>query len=95
MTADPPLLRQWRMTGSQLHLNLSLIYPALPNPYHLIRHSIGWTLSMNKDRRVMKKVNQIVTPTQKGLCQLPLGEVPEVQKAYLQCAMDRYKYTAQ
>ena len=49
---------------------------------------------MNKDRRVMKKVNQIVTLTQKGLCQLPQGEVPEVQKAYLQCAMARYKYTA-
>ena len=94
---SPPsiLLRQWRMTGSQLHLNLSLIYPVLLNPYHLIRHSIRWTLNMNKNMRVMKKVNQIVTLTLKDLCQQPQGEVPGVQKAYLQCTMDRYKYTAQ
>ena len=95
LTAHPPPLRQWRMTGSQLHLNLPLIYPVLLNPYHLIRHSIGWTLNMNKNMGVMKKVNQIVNLTLKGLCRQPQGEVPGVQKAYLQCTMDRYKYTAQ
>ena len=83
------------MTGSQLHLNLSPIYPVLLNPYHLIRHSMVWALNMNKNMRVMKTVNQIVTLTLKDLCQQPQGEVPGVQKAYLQCTMDRYKYTAQ
>ena len=91
----PSTAEQWRMTGSQLHLNLSLIYQVLLNTYHLIRHSFGWTLNMNKNMRVMKKVNQIVTPTLNDLCQQPQGELPGVQKAYLQCAMDRYKYTAQ
>ena len=74
------------MTGSQLHLNLSLIYPVLPNPY-LVRQSLMWTVNMNKN----KKVNQRVIQTLKFLHQQPQGEVPEVQKAYLQCAMDRYK----
>ena len=37
LTTHPPLLSQWGM-GSQLHLDLPLIYPALLNPYYLIRH---------------------------------------------------------
>ena len=85
--SPPPLLRQWRMTGSQLHLNLSLTYPVLPHPYHLIRHPLMRTVNMNKN----KKVNGRVTQTLKVLYQQPQGGVPEVQKAYLQCTMDRYK----
>ena len=59
----------------------------IAQPPYLIRQSLMWTVNMNKNKRV----NQRVTQTLEVLYQQPQGEVPEVQRAYLQCAMDRYK----
>ena len=81
-----PLLRQWRMTGSQLHLNLPLTCLVMSNPY-LIRQSMMWMwiVYKSKSQRVNQRVTLIVPYLQHQ------EGVPGVPKAYLQCAMDRYR----